>query len=50
MRRLIFWGSVISGVIAAYVMYRRGEPLGKIARQTVADPVGTLVSEMRNDV
>lgn len=46
MRRVIFWGTVIAGVAAAYLMYRRGEPLGAIASRTVSNPVGSLVTEL----
>jgi len=46
-RKLIVWGSVISGVVAAYLMYKRGTPLLTIARKTVTNPVGALVGELR---
>jgi hypothetical protein len=42
------YATVISGFVAAYLMYRRGESLVAIARQTVANPVGALVSEVKN--
>jgi uncharacterized protein (DUF697 family) len=48
MRRFIFWASLISGAIAAYAMYQRGESLGTIAKKTTTDPIGTLVSEIKN--
>ncbi len=47
MRRLFFWGTLLSGVAAAYLMYRRGEPLTRIAQQTANNPVGTLVDEVK---
>ena len=47
MKKLIFWASVISGVAAAYMMYKRGEPLGSIAKQTLSNPVGTLAHEVK---
>jgi hypothetical protein len=47
MQRLLFWGTVLAGATAAYLMYRRGEPLGKIAAQTVTNPIGALVTEMK---
>jgi hypothetical protein len=47
MRRLIIWGSVVSGVVAAYLMYKRGESVGAIARKATLHPVGSLVSELR---
>jgi predicted NAD/FAD-binding protein len=46
-RKIIVVGSVISGVVAAYLMYRRGTPLFTIARKTIANPVGALVGELR---
>jgi hypothetical protein len=45
-RKLFFWGTVIAGVAAAYLMYRRGEQLGTIAVKTVTNPIGTFVSEL----
>jgi hypothetical protein len=46
-RKLIVWGSVISGVVAAYLMYKRGTPIMTIAKKTVTNPVGALVGELR---
>lgn len=46
-RKLIVWGSVLSGVVAAYLMYKRGTPLFTIARKTIVNPVGSLVGELR---
>ena len=34
LRRLIFLATVISGLVAAYLMYRRGESVISIARRT----------------
>lgn len=48
MKRLLFWGTILSGVAAAYLMYRRGAPIGTIATQTIANPVGTLANELQN--
>jgi hypothetical protein len=50
MRKVIFYATVISGFIAAYLMYRRGESLGAIAKQAIINPVGSLVSEVKNVV
>jgi hypothetical protein len=50
MRRLIFLATVVSGFVAAYLMYRRGESLVSIARRTVTNPVGSLVSEVKKAV
>ena len=48
--KIIVYATVISGFVAAYVMYRRGESMVSIARKTVAHPVGSLVSEVKNMV
>jgi hypothetical protein len=48
--RLIVYATVISGFVAAYLMYRRGESMMVIARKTVTNPVGSLVSEVKNVV
>ncbi len=48
MRRLIFWGTILSGVTAAYLMYRRGESLGTIAERAVTNPIGSLANELRS--
>jgi hypothetical protein len=50
MRRFIFLATVVSGFVAAYLMYRRGESLMSIARRTVTNPVGSLVSEVKKAV
>jgi hypothetical protein len=47
MKRALFWGTIIAGAVAAYMMYRRGEPIGTIAVKAVTNPVGTLVSELQ---
>jgi hypothetical protein len=46
--KIIVYATVIFGFVAAYLMYRRGESLVAIARQTVSNPVGALVSEVKN--
>ena len=46
MRKLIYWGTIASGVIAAYLMYKRGEKLGTIAKNAATNPIGSLVNEM----
>jgi hypothetical protein len=48
--KIIVYAAVISGFLAAFLMYRRGESLVAIARQTVTNPVGSLVSEVKNAV
>jgi hypothetical protein len=47
MKRALFWGTIVAGAIAAYLMYRRGESMGTIAVRTVTNPVGSLVSELQ---
>jgi hypothetical protein len=48
--KIIVCATVISGFVAAYLMYRRGESMMAIARKTVTNPVGSLVSEVKNVV
>ena len=50
MSKVIVYATVISGFVAAYLMYRRGESMVSIARKTVTDRVGSLVSEVQNTV
>jgi hypothetical protein len=50
LRKVVFYATILSGCIAAYLMYRRGESLGAIARQAITNPVGSLVSEVKNAV
>lgn len=50
MKRLFFWGTLAAGATAAYLMYRRGESLGTIAKKAIGDPVGTFVSEVKQAV
>jgi len=50
MRKLILFATVASGIIAAYLMYRRGEPLGTIAKRAITNPVGSLVTEVKNTI
>ncbi len=46
MKRAMFWGTVAAGAIAAYLMYRRGEPVGTVARKAILHPVSSFVSEL----
>ena len=48
--KIIVYATVVSGLVAAYLMYKRGESMVAIARKTVTNPVGSLVSEVRNVV
>jgi hypothetical protein len=47
MKRVLFWGTIVAGAVAAYLMYRRGEGMGTIAVRTVTNPVGSLVTELQ---
>jgi membrane protease YdiL (CAAX protease family) len=47
MKRALFWGTLLAGAVAAYMMYRRGESLGVIAAHTVTNPVGSFVTELK---
>jgi hypothetical protein len=47
MRRIFFWATVASGVVAAYMMLRRGESIPKTAAKAISNPVGSLVGELR---
>jgi hypothetical protein len=48
--KVIFYGTIISGLVAAYLMHRRGESIFSTARKTIINPVGSLVSEVKNRV
>jgi hypothetical protein len=50
MNRLILFATVAAGVIAAYLMYKRGESIGTIAKNTITNPIGSLVTEVKNKV
>ncbi len=47
MKRLFFYATLASGVVAAILMYRRGASVATIAQQTIKDPVGALTSELK---
>lgn len=47
MRRMFMWGAVASGLIAAYMMHRRGESVFRIARTTIFNPFDALKSEIK---
>ena len=47
MRKVIFWTTILSGAIAAYLMFKRGESLGTIASQATTNPVGSLLGELK---
>jgi hypothetical protein len=46
MRRFILWTTILSGAVAAYLLYRRGVPLDQIAKDVTSNPIGSMVSEL----
>jgi len=48
MNKLILFATIASGVIAAYLMYKRGESIGTIAKNAITNPIGSLVTEVKN--
>jgi hypothetical protein len=48
LNKIVLYGTVISGFVAAYLMYRGGESIVSIARKTVTNPVGSMVSEVKS--
>ncbi len=50
MKRLVLWGTIAAGATAAYLMYRRGEPIGDIAKRILSNPLGAFASEIRQAV
>ena len=46
LRKLVVVMTAASGVVAAYLMYKRGESLPTIALRAVTNPVGSLVAEI----
>lgn len=48
MNKLIFCGMVATGLVAAYLMHKRGEWLVTITKNVVTNPVGSLVEEVKN--
>ena len=50
MNRLVLFATIASGIIAAYLMYKRGESIGTIAKNAITNPIGSLVTEVKNKV
>ena len=46
MRKLFLYATLISGALAAYLLFKRGVPLNKIAEDVLQNPIGTLVHEL----
>lgn len=47
MKRLSFWVTLLAGGTAAYLMYKRGESLPKIAKNALINPLGTFAHEVK---
>ena len=47
MKRAIFWGTLAAGVVAAYLMVKRGAPLTEVLTKTLRNPFGALTSEVQ---
>ena len=50
MNKLILFATIASGIVAAYLMYKRGESIGTIAKNTITNPIGSLVTEVKNTI
>ena len=46
-KRIFFWATVVSGVLEAYLMYRRGEDWQTIAKESTRHPIGTMINEVK---
>jgi hypothetical protein len=46
MRRILVWTTIVSGVVAAYLLYRRGVPLPQIAEDVTSHPIRSMVNEL----
>lgn len=47
MKRAIFWGTLAAGVVAAYLMVKRGAPLTEVLTKTLRNPFGALGAEVQ---
>ena len=50
MSKVFVFATLVCGFVAAYMMYKRGESLGSIAKQTITNPVVSLVSEVKDAI
>ena len=48
MRKLIFWTTILSGGVAAYLMLKKGESVGQVAKEVLQNPIGSLVNQVRS--
>jgi hypothetical protein len=46
MRRIFFWATILSGAVAAYLLYKRGVPLTEIAEDVTSHPIRSMVDEL----
>ena len=47
MKKAIFWGTLAAGVVAAYLMVKRGAPLTEVITKTLRNPFGALTAEVQ---
>lgn len=47
MKKAIFWGTMAAGVVAAYLMVKRGAPLTEVLTKTLRNPFGALSNEVQ---
>ena len=50
MSKVFVFATLVCGFVAAYMMYKRGESLGSIAKQAVTNAVGSFVSEIKDAI
>lgn len=47
MKRAIFYGTLAAGIVAAYLMVKRGAPLTEVVTRTLRNPFGALTDEVQ---
>lgn len=47
MKKVIFWGTMAAGVVAAYLMVKRGAPVTEVLTKTLRNPFEALSSEVQ---
>ena len=50
MKKAIFWGTLAAGVVAAYLMVKRGASLTEVVTKTLRNPLGALGSELQTSL
>lgn len=48
--KLFVLATIIWGIVAAYLMHKRGASFTTIAKETITNPLGSLASEVKNIV